>query len=115
MLKSAQIFFQSKEVPLRDRIIIAVIIFLIVSPVDLIPESIPILGIADDLCLIAMLYDYAFRILPRPLALQLFQGSPDSFRTIERNFSWLAWLRPAVLLRGIWKMDPKQFENHPEV
>lgn len=108
---SVQAFFKSPEIALRDRIAIAIILLLILSPVDFIPESIPIIGLLDDLFLLALLYDFSFKTLPRDLALKLYAGNEHDYQRLERGFSFLGWLRPATLLRPLWR-TPSLYRRH---
>jgi uncharacterized membrane protein YkvA (DUF1232 family) len=59
--------FRAKETPFYVKFVLALGLMYIVSPWDLIPEAIPILGILDDFTLAALLITWAngFR-LPEP-------------------------------------------------
>lgn len=41
--------FRDQETPLRDKVLIVVGIVYIISPIDLIPDFLPVIGYTDDL------------------------------------------------------------------
>lgn len=51
------------RIPKRDKKVLLVLIALVVSPIDLIPDWIPIVGVLDDIVMIALILDYFFEIL----------------------------------------------------
>ncbi|MFI7601729.1 YkvA family protein [Actinoplanes sp. NPDC049681] len=69
------------RVPRRARIAIIVAGVWVASPVDLIPEFIPIIGPLDDIVVVALALRYAGRQVPREVLLAAWPGEP---RLIER-------------------------------
>ena len=58
---------QDKECPLASQVIAAIAVGYALSPIDLIPDFIPVLGIIDDLLLLPALLWLAIRLMPAGL------------------------------------------------
>lgn len=79
-----------RRTPLTARLISLAALFYLVSPIDLIPDNIPVLGVTDDLLIVPMLLAFAARSLPAEvLASSRFRA--DAFSARRR------WLVPAIL------------------
>ena len=53
-----------KDTPLAAKIVIAVAVCYVLSPVDLIPDFIPVLGLLDDVLLVPFLIALAVKLIP---------------------------------------------------
>ena len=69
------------RVPRRARIAIVVAGIWVASPIDLIPEFIPIIGPLDDIVVVALALRYAGRQVPREVLMAAWPGEP---RLLER-------------------------------
>lgn len=69
------------RVPRRAKIAIIIAGIWVASPIDLIPEFIPIIGPLDDIVVVALALRYAGRQVPREVLLAAWPGEP---RLIER-------------------------------
>src|SRR4051812_1452757 len=69
------------RVPRRARIAIVIAGLWVASPIDLIPEFIPVIGPLDDIIVVALALRYAGRRVPREVLLAAWPGEP---RLIER-------------------------------
>ena len=79
-----------KRTPASARLIAALALLYTVSPIDLLPDSIPFIGYGDDLLIVPALLAFAARTLPgEVLALSRFRA--DQFAARRR------WLVPAIL------------------
>ena len=56
---------QDKRIPKVSKLLIAVALFYLVSPIDLIPDCIPVIGHIDDLIIIPILICLALRFVPK--------------------------------------------------
>lgn len=66
MVRHAWLVFLCKETPFRVKAALALGLLYAVSPYDLIPEWVPVLGMLDDLALAALLITWANRFrLPK--------------------------------------------------
>ena len=64
------------RVPLRAKVVVMVAALWVLSPIDLIPEFIPILGPLDDVVIVILALRYAGRQVPRDLLLDAWPGDP---------------------------------------
>jgi uncharacterized membrane protein YkvA (DUF1232 family) len=69
------------RVPRRAKIAILIAGVWVASPIDLIPEFIPVIGPLDDIVVVALALRYAARQVPRDVLLAAWPGEP---RLIER-------------------------------
>src|SRR4051795_6372519 len=69
------------RVPRRAKIAVAFAGLWVVSPIDLIPEFLPVIGPLDDVVVVALALRYAARRVPRETLLAAWDGDP---RVIER-------------------------------
>ena len=69
----------------------------LLSPVDLIPDFIPLVGYVDDVLLAAVLLDGILNWVDRSLVLKYWPGSPASLDTLARTARLLAMWVPRRL------------------
>jgi uncharacterized membrane protein YkvA (DUF1232 family) len=69
------------RVPRRAKVAIVFAGIWVASPIDLIPEFIPVIGPLDDIVVVALAFRYAARQVPRDVLLAAWPGEP---RLIER-------------------------------
>ena len=69
------------RVPRRAKVAIVIAGIWVASPIDLIPEFIPVIGPLDDIVVVALALRYAGRQVPRDVLLAAWPGEP---RMLER-------------------------------
>ncbi len=69
------------RVPRRARIAVAFAGLWVLSPIDLIPDFLPIIGALDDVVVVALAFRYAARRVPRDVLLEAWPAEP---RILER-------------------------------
>jgi uncharacterized membrane protein YkvA (DUF1232 family) len=62
------------RVPMSAKIALAVAALWVLSPIDLIPEFLPIIGPLDDILVVALALRYAGRRVPRAVLLEAWPG-----------------------------------------
>jgi uncharacterized membrane protein YkvA (DUF1232 family) len=72
---------RDERVPRRAKLAIAFAGLWVLSPVDLIPEFLPIIGPLDDVIVVALAFRYAGRQIPRAV---LFEAWPAEERILGR-------------------------------
>lgn len=92
-----------ERIPERDKKIIVACILLIVSPFDLIPDWIPVLGQLDDLVILALILDYFFTVLDGNILLSHWRWGMKSFVWLRRFAKSISWMAPRFLKRRIWQ------------
>ena len=78
---TARALRQDPRVPRRAKIAVLVAMLWVLSPIDLIPEFLPVIGPLDDVIAVAILLRYAGRSVPRQVLLDAWPGDP---RLMER-------------------------------
>ena len=68
--------WRDPRVPTRARVAIGFAAAWAISPVDLIPEFLPVIGPLDDVVVVALALRYAVRQVPRELVVEAWPGSP---------------------------------------
>ncbi len=100
---------QKKETPLAAKAAAAAALVYALSPIDLIPDFIPILGYLDDLILLPLLVALTIRLIPAELFAQCRQeaqglwpnGKPSHwYYAVPVVAIWLLLL--FLLIRAIW-------------
>lgn len=86
---------RDRRTPLAARLVALATAAYAFSPVDLIPDFIPVLGILDDLLIVPVGIWVALRLIPRDL-MQEFRT--DAAARMERPRSWTA----AAIIMAIW-------------
>jgi uncharacterized membrane protein YkvA (DUF1232 family) len=82
------------------KIAIAAAAVYLVSPIDLIPDFIPVLGYVDDLVLAAILVDGIVTYVDRQVLLRYWPGSPRSLDQLARAAGLLArWVPRRIRAR----------------
>jgi uncharacterized membrane protein YkvA (DUF1232 family) len=69
------------RVPRRAKVAVAFAGLWVISPIDLIPEFLPVIGPLDDVIVVALALRYAARRVPREV---LFEAWPAEPRILER-------------------------------
>ncbi|ROP28848.1 YkvA family protein [Couchioplanes caeruleus] len=64
------------RVPRRARVAIVIAALWLASPIDLIPEFLPVIGPLDDIVVVALALRYAGRQVPREVLLAAWPGEP---------------------------------------
>lgn len=69
------------RVPRRAKVVMAFAGLWVLSPIDLVPEFLPVIGPLDDAVVVALALRYAARSVPRDVLLEAWPGEP---RLLER-------------------------------
>jgi uncharacterized membrane protein YkvA (DUF1232 family) len=100
---------EDERIPPRDKKVILTFLALVLSPIDLIPDWIPIIGLLDDLVIIAFVLDYFFNVLDDSILLSHYPWGMKSFTSVRRGAKVIAVLTPQVLKDKIWKYQPAPY------
>jgi uncharacterized membrane protein YkvA (DUF1232 family) len=64
------------EVPRRARVALLAAVLWVLSPIDLLPEFLPVIGPLDDVVAVVLLLRYAARSIPRDVVLAAWPAKP---------------------------------------
>jgi uncharacterized membrane protein YkvA (DUF1232 family) len=70
------------RVPRRAKVALAMVIPYLASPIDLIPDFIPVLGQLDDALLVVAVFGYVARSAGRDVVTELWPGSEAGLRLV---------------------------------
>jgi uncharacterized membrane protein YkvA (DUF1232 family) len=74
---TARTLRRDPRVPGRARFAVLVAALWVLSPIDLLPEFLPVIGPLDDVIVVALLLRYAARSIPRDVLLDAWPGNPQ--------------------------------------
>lgn len=94
---------QDDRIPARDKKVLLALIALVISPVDLIPDWIPVIGVMDDMVIMALILDYFFNHLDEEILLAHYPWGPKSFTQLRGLARWIAKMTPEFIKDKIWK------------
>lgn len=80
-VRLARTLRREPDVPRRAKVAVAIAGLWVLSPIDLIPEVVPVIGPLDDVIVVALALRYAARQVPRETLLAASDGDP---RMLER-------------------------------
>ncbi len=83
-----------RRVPLGRRLSMAAIAAYVASPVDLIPDYIPVVGGLDDVLLLAFAVDYLLSASPEEVITEHWDGSEDALELVRGISGWGVELLP---------------------
>lgn len=89
--------YKRPDVPLYAKITAIIVVGYALSPIDLIPDFIPILGYLDDLILIPLGVALAIRLIPKEIMSECIQQSEGIF-TSGKPKSWVT----GIIILSIW-------------
>lgn len=88
--------------PRGTKLALAAAAVYLASPVDLIPDCVPLLGYLDDLLVAAVVLDGVLRLVDRAVILRYWPGSSASLDTLARAAHLLAAWAPRRLRRRVF-------------
>lgn len=89
---TARTLRRDPAVPRRAKVALLVAVVWVVSPIDLLPEFLPVIGPLDDVVAVVLLLRYAARSIPRATLLEAWPTDP---RLLERLLGQAAGGRAA--------------------
>lgn len=88
-LKVIYIAYRKQEVPWYVKALAAIVIGYALSPIDLIPDFIPVLGYLDDLLLIPLGIYLVIKLIPEEVLKQCREEAEEAFRRGKPK-NWIA-------------------------
>ena len=92
--------------PRAAKIALGAAVVYLLSPIDLVPDFIPILGYVDDVLLAAVLLDGILNWVDRNLVLKYWPGTPASLDTLARTARLLSMWVPRRLKARVFAPKP---------
>ncbi|SHM20039.1 YkvA family protein [Flavobacterium xinjiangense] len=89
--------YSDKRTPLSAKIIIGLTVGYLLSPIDLIPDFIPVIGYLDDLLIVPLLITLSIKLIPSVVLTEARQSIKDNPKKIKKN----NWIFAAIII-SIW-------------
>ena len=87
------------DVPRKRKIVAGLVAAYVVSPIDLIPDVIPVLGQVDDVVVVALAIDHLVKGAPPDTVAAHWPGSEDALDLVTGIVAWAADLVPVRIRR----------------
>jgi uncharacterized membrane protein YkvA (DUF1232 family) len=82
LLRLVRDLIRDRSVPMRVRIVLVGLLAWLISPIDLIPEFVPVLGPLDDVIVTVLVLRFVVRRLGSEALHERWAGSEDGFRVL---------------------------------
>lgn len=89
------------RVPVKNRAFVAGALAYAVSPVDVIPDFVPLLGQLDDILLLALALNHLFNAAGEAIVKEHWDGSADVLEVVAGVLEWGAGLVPWPVRRFV--------------
>lgn len=93
------------RVPRRSKVVIGAALAYLVSPVDLIPEFIPVIGFADDVLLVSYAINHLITVAGEDVVLEHWDGPRDMLELVRSVLEVASDLVPPQLKRLIGRLS----------
>jgi uncharacterized membrane protein YkvA (DUF1232 family) len=90
---------KDKRVSRKRRLAMTLVGAYVASPIDLVPDFIPVLGTLDDLLVLAFAVDYLLDAAPPGVVEEHWDGSEDALELVRGLAGWSAEILPERLRR----------------
>lgn len=88
---------EDPRIPARNRIALGGLLVYLMTPVDIVPDFIPILGWLDDAFITLVILDYVFNSADTDLILQHYPWNKQHFEKMRVYVARLSWMVPERL------------------
>jgi uncharacterized membrane protein YkvA (DUF1232 family) len=92
-----------ERIPGRDKKVLLAMIALMISPIDLIPDWIPLFGLLDDLIILSIILDYFFTVLDSQILLSHYPWGMKSFANLRKIARAMQFFVPRFVKKRLWK------------
>lgn len=100
-----------ERIPQKDKRLVLAMLTYLASPLDLIPDWIPLVGLLDDLIVLALILDYFFEVLDQDLILSHYPWGLKSYLSLRKGARFLTWLVPRNVKEKLWNYQPDIYKH----
>lgn len=86
-IPAVYIALKHKETPIIAKILAAIVVVYALSPVDLIPDFIPVIGFLDDLIILPILIKFVLAAIPKEQFIEYKKEAEETYN-ISENKKW---------------------------
>ena len=99
LLKLLYRLLRDSRVPRQRRLAMSLVAAYVVSPIDLIPDFVPVLGGIDDVLVLAFAVDYLLKASPEEVVDEHWDGSQDGLEIVRGIAAWGVEMLPDRIKR----------------
>lgn len=104
LLKLLTRLLRDPRVPRRSKLVVGAAVAYVASPVDLVPEFVPLLGFADDVLLVAAALNHLVKVAGEEVVLEHWDGPHDLLGMVEAILETATELVPARIRRMVARL-----------
>jgi uncharacterized membrane protein YkvA (DUF1232 family) len=105
MFKLVLRLLRDPRVPRRTKLVVGAAVAYVVSPIDLIPDFIPVVGLADDILLMTFAINHMVEVAGEDVVLEHWDGSRDLLELIRSILDVASDLVPARVRRTVARLS----------
>lgn len=102
--------YTDKRTPVTAKILIGLTLGYLFSPIDLIPDFIPILGYVDDLIIVPILIKFSIKLIPTALLIEIRKTAITKSWEFKKN-NWIFAFVIVVIWLLLFYLSWKQFRH----
>ena len=91
------IAYSDRRTPFTAKLVIGLTVGYLLSPIDLIPDFIPVLGFLDDLIIVPLLIILSIKLIPAEVLIEARQKAVRNPEILKKN-NWIF----AVVIIAVW-------------
>ncbi|HEX5671355.1 MAG TPA: DUF1232 domain-containing protein [Acidimicrobiia bacterium] len=104
LLKLLGRLLKDPRVPRRSKVVVAAALAYVVSPVDLLPEFLPVVGVIDDVFVVAFSLNHLLQRAGEEVVIEHWDGPQDLLGLIRSVLDTVADLVPARIRRTLGRL-----------
>lgn len=85
---------RDERIPLQNRMVLAGLLLYLLTPIDFLPDFIPVLGWLDDVFVTLLVLDHIFNSADTDIILEHYPWNKQGFRKMKGYVERLSWLVP---------------------
>jgi uncharacterized membrane protein YkvA (DUF1232 family) len=98
---------EDTRIPFRNRVVFMGLLLYVLTPIDIIPDFIPILGWLDDAFVCLLILDYVFNSTDSDLILEHYPWNKEGFQKMKMYVQRLSWLIPPRVKKIVFTQASK--------
>jgi uncharacterized membrane protein YkvA (DUF1232 family) len=96
------IAYKDSRTPVAAKILIGITVGYLLSPIDLIPDFIPVLGLLDDIIIVPALVMLSIRLIPENVLVEAKEQVKKNPGSLKKNKRWFAVVIVIVWVLAIY-------------
>ncbi len=94
---------EDERIPLQNRLVLGGLVLYLLTPIDIIPEFIPIIGWLDDVFVALIILDYVFNSADTELILEHYPWNKKNFNKVKSYAQRLSFLVPTGVKKFLFR------------